>query len=285
MVAMLSRDLERRHDQACQLLDLNRDLTEEERAFVLDHWLASSASRKASDRAHFTPAGLAVDMSVNVTGTRIIDLGAGIGRLAFHCREPWQGHESPTFVCVERNPEYVRVGRKIMPEADWICTDILDLPDMRETLGMFDCALANPPYGSLPRRREGPGGYTGRRFEYHTIAVASVVARRGVFLIPQESAPFRCAGRPYFEPAAGDEEYRKFVAATGIQLDQGCVRDTSEYEGQWHDVCPRVEIVIADFTERAAQTACQSTGHAYRSRAAPETVSQLTVLADRRQTA
>lgn len=45
--------------------------------------------------------------------------------------------------------------RKVMPEANWICADILDLPDQVDQLGgTFDCAISNPPFGSVPTAPE-----------------------------------------------------------------------------------------------------------------------------------
>src|SRR5262245_9163273 len=253
-MAALTREQERLHAQACQLIDLPRDLTEEERGFILDNWLASSTSRSASERAHFTPSGLARDMSIHVGGNRIIDLAAGVGRLSFHNRDLWARwpQAGPEFVCIERNPDYVRVGRRVMPEAEWICADIMELPSMLKKLGRFDCAIANPPFGVIPRTGNAPGGYRARRFEYHAIALAAMVADRGVFIIPQNSAPFRYSGFPRFEANVGDAEYRKFVAATGIELTPNCGIDTTQYEDDWHNVTPRVEVVKADFTARAA---------------------------------
>lgn len=262
-MAKLTRNEERRHAQACQLIDLPRDLTEAERYFVLDHWQESSTNANARDRAFFTPEGLAVDMSLEVGGDRIIDLGAGIGRLSWHNRDLWGRwpYPAPEFVCVERNPVYVRVGRKVMPEATWICADILDLPDMVDQLGgRFDCAISNPPFGPLPRHRDAPG-YSGRRFEYHTIAVAAGLAARGVFIVPQMSAPFRYSGRPCFEHDQGDAEYARFTAGTGITLTSTCGIDTSFYDGRWRGVCPRVEVVMADFIDRAAPCTAPVTAH------------------------
>ncbi|MFI6029500.1 hypothetical protein [Amycolatopsis magusensis] len=266
-MAKLTYEQERLHAQACQLIDLNRDLTEEERAFVLDHWRASSTTRSASDRAYFTPAGLARDLSLHVGGDRIIDLAAGIGRLAFHCRDLWARwpHPGPEFVCIERNPEYLRVGRRVMPEARWICADIMTIPALREEIGEFDCAISNPPFGAIPRAVTTTSGYRGRRFEYHAIALAAMVARCGVFLIPQVAAPFRYSGVPEFESGTGDAEYRKFAAATGIELVANCGIDTTQYQHDWHDVAPLVEIVRADFTERAPvalPVACRGAGAA-----------------------
>jgi hypothetical protein len=208
-VAKLTIEQERRHARACQLVNLSRDLTEDERGYVLDHYQPSSTGRSALNRAHFTPEGLAVDMSVHIGGSRIVDLAAGIGRLSFHNRDPW-ARNSPDFVCIEREPEFVRIGRRVMPEAWWICADIMDIPRLLGRLGKFDCAISNPPFGPVLRSGDAPGGYRGRRFEYHAIALASLIARRGVFLVPQAAAPFRYSGVNQFQHDTGDAEYRKY---------------------------------------------------------------------------
>lgn len=148
-------------------------------------------------------------------------------------------------MCVERNPAYVAVGRKVLPEATWICADILDLPAMQ--LGEFDACVANPPFGALARVSDAPG-YRGRRFEYHAIAIAALFARYGVFLVPQTSAPFRSSGRPNIIWEA-DEEYQRFHRATGLELMPGCGWDTSYYTGEWRGASPIVEIVTCDLTE------------------------------------
>ena len=157
-MAKLTREQERLHAEACRLINLSRDLTEDEREFVLNHWLESSTTSSASDRAHFTPAGLARDMSLEVGGDRIIDLCAGNGRLAFHNRDLWGRwpHPGPEMTCIERNPDYVRVGRRVMPEARWICADVMDLPKMCDDLGMHDVCISNPPFGAIPRTGNAP---------------------------------------------------------------------------------------------------------------------------------
>ncbi|SDD55710.1 class I SAM-dependent methyltransferase [Actinokineospora iranica] len=247
----LTRDQEKLHAQACQLVDLDRDLTEDERAFVLDHWRASATTRSASDRAYFAPAGLARDMSLEFSGDRIIDLCAGIGRLAFHARDLWGHWPGPgrEIVCIERNPLYVRVGRRVLPEASWICADIMAIPNMLDELGRFDCAISNPPYGAIPRSGNAPGGYRGRRFEYHALSLARLVADRAVFLIPQVSAPFSYSGVRQFVADDGDTEHAKFAAATGIALEANCGIDTSFHRDDWHDQVPSLEIVTTDFDD------------------------------------
>lgn len=254
-MATLSKADARLHRQACELVALPRDLTEQEKDFVLDHWQASANPTNRLSGAFFTPAGLAWDLRLEVSGDRIVDLGAGIGQLAYACRDHWNrrwNNQPPReLVCVEINPDYVDVGRKIVPEATWVCADMFALSG--KDLGEFDTAIANPPYGTLTRSGNG-AGYAGRRFEYHVIGVAADLARRGVFLIPQTSAPFRYSGRPCCEHDTGDDEYTRFHVETGIELEPGMGVDTTYYRDQWHGVRPNVEIVTCDFTERRSAT-------------------------------
>ncbi|WP_280412565.1 methyltransferase [Nocardia asiatica] len=269
-MAKLTKQEEKLHAEALALVDLERDLTLPEREFVLEHFQEASTATNSTHGAFFTPEGLANDFSIEVPdyATRIIDLGAGIGRLSFGCRNVfgnhWNGDPLREFVCIERNPEYARIGRKVLPEATWIVGDILDVPDMG--LGRFDAAIGNPPFGAIKRTKDAPGGYKGRKFEYHVIAVAAAVADYGVFIIPQNSAPFTYSGRDFYEHHGGDREYQKFHKATGIALEANCGIDTAYYRDEWHGVSPVCEIVTVDFTERATGTAAE-----------PSTVGQATL--------
>lgn len=186
VVAKLTKRAAALHRKACDLVATERALTEEEKEFVLTHWQESAGHITCLHGAFFTPLGLARDMSLMVTGNRIVDLGAGIGHLAWGCRDVWtrrwNGESAREFVCVESNPDYVAVGRKVLPEAEWICGDVFDLPGTG--VGEFDCAIANPPFGYTPRAGAGPR-YRGRRAEYHFLDIAAGLARRGVFLVPQ----------------------------------------------------------------------------------------------------
>jgi hypothetical protein len=246
-MARLTKNQARLHRQARELAGLGRDLTEEEREFVLDHWQEAETAAHGLDGAYFTPAGLAGDFRIEVTGERIIDLCAGIGRLSYHSRDlwirRWEGLAPREMVCVERNPEYVAVGRKVLPEATWIEADIFDLPP---GLGEFDCAIGNPPFGAVTRSANG-GRYTGRRFEYHAIALAAQLARRGVFIVPAQSAPFRLSGRPYVRQC--DDECARFQRETGITIKANCGIDTSVHADDWRGVAPEVEIIICDFAQ------------------------------------
>ncbi|MET9935978.1 MULTISPECIES: methyltransferase [unclassified Streptomyces] len=260
----LSKEDAKKHREACRLVELKRDLTEDEKDMVLDYWQESSNVTNSLDGAFFTPLELAFDLRFHVAGDRIIDLCAGIGTLAYGSRElftrQWENRPPREIVCVEKNPAYVKVGRKILPEATWIEGDVLDVPGMN--LGTFDAAIANPPFGNIARSGNGPG-YRGLYFEYHTIAVASQIARHGAFIVPQMSAPFEYSGRPYYRRRES-RRYEQFHRQTGIVLGDNIGVDTSYYADAWRGVSPLVEIVTCDFEEHPPKVKASRTPTAER---------------------
>ncbi|MBR7831216.1 hypothetical protein KDK95_33225 [Actinospica sp. MGRD01-02] len=251
-MARLSKDDARLHRQARQLVALARDLTDEEIDFVFEHYQESQNPGHGLDGAFFTPEDLAFDLTVEVGGDRLIDLCAGIGRiasLAAHPAAPHRAGRAPSeIVCVERDPEYVRVGRKLVPQAQWIEADVLALPP---GLGGFDTAFGNPPFGGLARSAN-PTAYTGALFEYHVIAVAARLADSGVFLIPQPSAPVRHSGlvRPVRQH---NGPYGRFTRETGLKLTSSSI-DTATHARAWRGVSPRVEVVVCDYASARRAT-------------------------------
>lgn len=246
------------HQQACALLNLDRPLTADEQEFVLTHWQESATPEgNVLAGAFFTPLGLARDMAWEAEGPRIVDLCAGIGRIGWSVPrfpQPWR------VVCVERDPRYVEIGRRVFPDAEWVCADVFDpaaIADLTARFGRFDTAIANPPYGAVPRTGNGPR-YTGRRTEYHVIDVASQVADHGVFLIPQTAAPFSHSGRAQTYRDDPDAEYGRFRRQTGISLDLGLTIDTGHYDGEWHGVSPCTEIVVCDFRHPGPEAAASA---------------------------
>ncbi|RDS85919.1 methyltransferase [Dyella psychrodurans] len=242
-MSKITKAQNRNHEAACALLQ-KETLTMDERRFVLDHWRADAAHDVTRIGAYFTPRGLAEAVAQECHGAdRVIDLCAGIGALAF---ARWERDRPSRLVCVERDPVYAVVGRKVLPEAEWIVADVFSLVQ-RKDLGAFDLAVSNPPYGRLKRTSGGPR-YRGGLFEYHVIDVASHLAEQGVFLIPQTSSPCRFSGAA---AQRGDwiesEDCIRFRQETGIDLDLGLGIDTSAWTHDWHGVKPTVESVRVDF--------------------------------------
>jgi phospholipid N-methyltransferase len=246
-MAKLTKQERRLHGEACALLEKDV-LTYDDKLVVLERWQESANHINSAVGAFFTPQSLARGVALETCGRKIIDLCAGIGSLAFayHLRtlSHLSGREQIEITCVESNPDYIVVGKKLLPQATWIQADVLNLP---ADIGHFDCAISNPPFGNVwsacpaPRVARGP-------FEYKVIDIASGIADYGVFLIPQGSAPFRLSGVRCFEYDHESEAYKRFMKQTGITLEPNCGIDTSGSVKEWHGgLTVSTEIVLADF--------------------------------------
>jgi predicted RNA methylase len=253
-MSKLTKPQAKAHAQACEILQKDV-LSFDEKWFVLENWREDANHVNSAAGAFFTPPELARSFCIEVCGRKVIDLCAGIGTLSFLYREKCSWGEAPDLTCVEINPDYVAVGRKILPEATWIQASVFDLPD----LGHFDFAFGNPPFGNINRARRNAPRFNGRQFEYHVIDVASDLADYGAFIIPQGSAPFRYSGQETFQEVK-EPSYLAFEKATGITLGNSCGIDCSCTIDQWHGVAPKVEIVTAEFVEARAARAPRSSG-------------------------
>ncbi|WP_301765956.1 methyltransferase [Pseudomonas aeruginosa] len=118
-----------------------------------------------------------------MNGGTIIDLCAGIGRLSFACSDG-----AKRIVCVEQNTEYAEVGKRVVPDAEWIVGDVFGIGN----IGTFDWAISNPPFGQINTGADFDGAYSGGEFEYKVIELASRLASWGAFIIP------RCRPLPLF---------------------------------------------------------------------------------------
>lgn len=235
------------HLKAVELLKQDV-LSFDDKCFVLDHWQESATHVNSAAGAFFTPRGLARDFAHEVTGQYVVELCAGIGSLAFAYWEH-SGHEAK-ITCVEQNADYVAVGRKILPEAIWICADAFDYQlagrdgemlewDLRGRGLLYDCAIANPPFGNVRTHKNQYGA-----FEYDLIAHARNIARDGVFIVPQMALPFRYSGHRLFEKVP-NQKYEKFSQRTGITLEMNCGFDTSCYSDEWAGLKPpQLEIAL-----------------------------------------
>lgn len=121
----LTKQQSKLHLQAMDLVHSDKVLTWEERKFILDNYFEAQGQLNALAGAFFTPFDLARDLSVEVdggvldNGGTIVDLCAGIGMLSFACE-----YRRMDITCVEFCPEYVVVGKRVMPSARWIEADV-----------------------------------------------------------------------------------------------------------------------------------------------------------------
>ena len=230
------------HEQACALLE-KETLTFDEKWLVLENWHEGANHLNGKAGAFFTPPYLARDFSIDCYAGKVVDICAGIGALAFalYHRYAWDDI-APQITCIEINPAYVEVGKKILPEATWICADIFEI---WRGLERFDSAIANPPFGKIQTDGKAPY-YSGADFEYKIIDIAARIADYGTFIIPQQSAPFRFSGAQCYQELSS-RKHSQFFKQTRIELTAGCGIDTSYHSDDWRGVSPVCEVVCADF--------------------------------------
>ncbi len=260
-MAKLTKAQAKAHAQACDILT-KPVLTDDDKDFVLKNWNESANHVNGAAGAFFTPYDLAFDFTIDAIGQggyggRVIDLCAGIGMLSYAV---WhRSHRRARITCIERNPDYLAVGKKILPDAEWILADVLNVPGM--ALDKFDVAISNPPFGAIKRDKNAPR-YTGRDFEFHVIDVAAHVARSGAFIVPQMSAGFKFSGRGYYERQTNGKAF-DFQRLTGLHFEAGCGIDTNYYINDWKGVSPMCEILCVEF-ENAEDVAEQQGAYTQR---------------------
>jgi type I restriction-modification system DNA methylase subunit len=242
-MSKLTKAQNKEHLKAVDILK-KEILSEDEVEFVYRNWHEGAEHNNSLSGAFFTPFDMAMDFALDVGGKRIIDLCAGIGMLTYATQmRNWYEKDNLEFICVEKNQDYVDIGKKLVPEATWICADVFDILDIN--LGKFDTAISNPPFGNVKRSKNSPR-YSGKDFEYHVIDIASNLADFGVFIVPQMSAGFNYSGRPYYDRHK-DGKAVKFQEQTGLHFEAGCGVDTSIFKDEWKGVSPICEIVCVEF--------------------------------------
>ena len=235
------------HNAAVELVENGRDLTRDERLFIVENWNPAAISDLTSAGVFFTPSALAQDfglVEVPAWGS-VVDLCAGIGGLTFMAtRQQWRDEDRAEYqriICVERNPAFVEVGRRVMPDAHWICGDVLN-PDVWAEIGDVDFAFCNPPFGRMMQSDFSAPRYDGSEAEFKVLDVAMMLAPMGAAIIPAQSAPFSFVGGFNRRPST---KFDKFNQAVGITLDGSSV-DAEYHRNDWRDVSPEVVVTSWD---------------------------------------
>lgn len=254
-MAKLTKAQRKAHAEAEALLTKDR-LSEDEREFVFRNWHEGAEFINGAAGAFFTPYDLAGDFALDGAGGRVIDLCAGIGILSYFIGERAKyGSRATELTCIEINPKYCEVGRKLLPDARWINADVFDWREL--DLGRFDIAVGNPPFGKVRRSANSPR-YRGAEFEFHIIDIAAELADYGAFIVPQQSAAFQYSGRHFYERRTSGKGV-DFEKATGFVMEAGVGIDTALFKDEWKDTSIITEIVCFDFAEardrRAAEVA------------------------------
>jgi predicted RNA methylase len=231
-MARISTVSQRRHREAEALLASDDVLTFEQKTFIYENYHEGATNLNGLNGAFFTPPALACDFATELHGNRVIDLCAGIGML---------GHASTLFMpdidltCVELCPAYVKAGKRLVPHATWHCESATQLTPREDK---FDLAISNPPFGNIDGIK---------MFDLEVVRIASTIANHGLFILPQQSTPFRYSGSPYYREETTDALAR-WMDKTGIEFEFNCGIDCNQNLSGWKGVKPVVEIVLCDFT-------------------------------------
>lgn len=252
-MAKLTRIQTKAHEKALEILK-QETLTHEDKEFVFDNWHEGANHNQSLTGSFFTPLDLAFDAMLEVGGynceLNVLDMCAGIGALSYAAIMRNQYNNCKVNVtCLELNPDYIEVGKKLVPEANWVQLNIDDVLEWHGDKPKFDYVISNPPFGKIPSRRNSPK-YKGADFEYQVISLASELAEYGVFIVPQMSAGFNYSGKRSYERQPSDSKAGKFQQETGLFLECGIGVNTAIYRDQWRGASPLCEVVSIDFSER-----------------------------------
>jgi hypothetical protein len=218
-MSRLSKRQNQAHNEAIRLLAQKR-LGDDEREFVLENWQESANHVNSAAGAFFTPSGLCRDTAIYCGDAETIS------------------NRKAQVTCVELNPDYVAVGRKLFPEANWICASV------EQATGHYDCAISNPPFGKTAKIK-GPR-YSGED-DLAVVDIAANLAAWGVFILPNMSVPFEYSGRQCYRERLSAKSDR-FQSATGIILRCEST-DAAYYSKDWRGVSPSVEVCSVSFDE------------------------------------
>ena len=230
------------HQETLSMVRSNKALTMTDKEFILEHYKPYADHNVTDTNAFFTPMVLAQAATIEMPNPdesdgpiRILDLCSGVGMLSFAYYH-YSGYDTRNveIVCVELEPEYVEVGKRILPEATWIQGSIMDT-SIFEELGKFDCFVSNPPFMKL-------GMYKGT---YTTSAIGMEVARYGVIIVPQNNCPFKYSGQNQYTEEY-NRDYNKFEDKELIRFSVSCIDTDTIEDLKWDDVNIITEVVIVE---------------------------------------
>jgi hypothetical protein len=259
-MAKLTRPDTRLHEQACELVESDRPLTIAEREFVLDNWNPMANHNVTVAGAFFTPKEWASAMITPYPPDgRIIDFCAGIGRLGFTmwCYNQEQirhySEEKPVeIVCLEINPEYVKVGKRVLPEAEWIEANGYD-QDVVDGLGHFDRFYANPPFGNVATVNGNAKWLVNQGKGAHGLAVeiGARLSDVGVMIIPEGKTDYNAQRGEHQLTQSVGSKVRKLYPDFNINpwLDRTSIFTEEGEAPDWKGADPKCEIVKYSITQ------------------------------------
>lgn len=117
--------------------------------FIFTYWMPGAEHSIGKGGIFFTPPEYALSVAwVSSATGRVLEPTAGIGVIA-HKLIQFRGLQPGCvdITCIEQQPKFVEIGKRLIPEATWLCGDTADI---LPKLPMFDSCIGNPPFGRVP---------------------------------------------------------------------------------------------------------------------------------------
>lgn len=228
----LTKQQRKLHDEALEVLNYPGPLSFSDREVVYNNLRPEATTDIGRGGAFFTPWEIASDFQIetlNVYGRpkKVLDLCAGYGILSMRGfeRSLWNGQGLEDQVtCLEINPEYIEIGRKLFPEAEWIQGDVFDAATILAGR-QFDEFYSNPPFGSIPKGIA-DSRKKHRRWEYAIAEIGMSLAECGTMIVMQGAPDWKYSDRQGFE-RFDNPAYSAWSEESGLVLDNNCGIDCS----------------------------------------------------------
>jgi methylase of polypeptide subunit release factors len=251
-MAKLSTQELKNHDKTERILEKADPLSLHDRQFVLDHWMPE-ADIVAREKAFFTPRWMSAAVAMEAADDgRVVDLCAGIGSLSWYMtreNRPWALRPGFSMTAIEKNPRFVEIGKRLLPEVEWIQGDVFSRT-MWDKIGPFDSFITNPPFG-MPARVEWL-----RYGEESSLMVVEVGLRysrwgTGTAILPQSLCPFRYSGVQEYKQVPPLAKTDRFLRKVPALMQVGATDTTVVPEGErdFRDTSTITEIVNFDLME------------------------------------
>lgn len=248
-MAKITKQQSKLHDEALALVHSDKALTKDDIEFVYKNYNPMASHNVGKGAIYFTPPGLAEEFAVLAPKGRVIDLCAGIGVLSYYTlqhdisgysgREPFRG-DIKRLVAIENNPEFVEVGKRLMPYVEWIHGDVFDL-DLLTSLGEFDCAISNPPYGHIPTKDANDWTLVKGPAHWQVIEIALRLADNGgIFILPEDCTDYDLRKRQYNPQKPKNKYLEPYFHDVYMEA---WAADYDQYLNDWQGASPKVNIV------------------------------------------
>lgn len=228
-------------------------LTPDEIEYIYDNLNPLMIDNCSERGVFFTPTDLCRDVATFFPKHgHIVDICGGIGKLSYWLRNyDYYERTIKSLTIIELNPQFVEIGKKLLPQANWINGNVFDKSiwdDITKDLegNKFDYAVSNPPFGRLTVDPIIDTSWINYQGDLDVMVLELVLRyskNGGYMIIPPASCDFRFSGRPYHEYITNKklEKFRKFNPDLFFRMEADGI-DCSLYVDEWDNTKVMVEV-------------------------------------------